>query len=84
MKFFKIYLFIWERERERERAWAGAGAEIEGEFQAESLLSMEPDTGARSHNPEIMTWAETKSWMLNRLSHPGIPVIMKFNPEISL
>ena len=23
------------------------------------------------HNPEIMTWAEIKSWMLNWLRHPG-------------
>ena len=26
-------------------------------------------------NHEIMTWAKTKSQMLNRLSHPGAPVI---------
>ena len=25
---------------------------------------------ARFHNPEIMTWAEIKSWTLNQLSHP--------------
>ena len=24
-------------------------------------------------NHKIMTWAETKSWMLNRLNHPGTP-----------
>ena len=29
--------------------------------------------GAGSHNPEIMTWAETKSQMPNQLSHPGAP-----------
>ena len=28
---------------------------------------------ARSHDPEIMTWAEIKSWMLNQFSHPGTP-----------
>jgi len=30
--------------------------------------------GARSHDPEIMTWAKIKSQMLNRLSHPGTPL----------
>ena len=29
--------------------------------------------GARSHDPEIMTWAEIKSWTLNQLSLPGAP-----------
>ena len=28
--------------------------------------------GARSHNPETITWAEIKSRMLNWLSHPGV------------
>ena len=28
-------------------------------------------TGPRSHNPEIRTWAETKSQRLNQLYHPG-------------
>ena len=28
-----------------------------------------------SHDPEIMTWAKTKSWTLNWLSQPGAPVI---------
>ena len=27
--------------------------------------------GAQSHNPEIMTWAEIKSRLLNQLSHPS-------------
>ena len=28
---------------------------------------------AGSHNPEIMTWTETKSQMPNQLSHPVAP-----------
>jgi len=28
---------------------------------------------AWTHNPEIETWAEIKSWRLNWLSHPGTP-----------
>ena len=31
----------------------------------------EPHAGLEPTNREIMTGAETKSWMLNRLSHPG-------------
>lgn len=34
------------------------------------VLSAEPDVGARSLDPETMTWAETRSPTLNRLSHP--------------
>ena len=32
-----------------------------------------------SHDPGIMTWAEIKSWALNRLSHPGAP---RGNPQL--
>ena len=28
---------------------------------------------SQSHNPEIMIWAEIKSWKLNQLSHPSVP-----------
>ena len=55
--------------------WGGGGAEGKGEreFWADSAHSTQPDLGAWSHNPEIMIWAETKSQMLNQLSHPGTP-----------
>ena len=33
--------------------------------------------GAWTHDPEIKTWAEIKSWTLNRFSRPGAP---KQNP----
>ena len=46
----------------------------ERKSQADSDLSTEPDSGAQSHNPEITTWAETKSWTLNQLCHPRAPV----------
>ena len=36
--------------------------------QADSPLSMEPDIGLHSTPREIITWAETKSQMLNWLS----------------
>ena len=29
--------------------------------------------GGQSHDPEIMTWAEIKSQILNGPSHPGAP-----------
>ena len=38
-----------------------------------SAVSTEPDTGLDPTNPEIMTGAETKSQILNQLSHPGTP-----------
>ena len=41
----------------------------------------EPDVGAQSHDPEIMTCAEIKSWMLNQLSHPGTQEIISFKSD---
>ena len=32
------------------------------------------DTGLELMTLEIMTSAETKSWMINPLSHPGAPI----------
>ena len=51
------------------------GAEIEGEREHPRpfTVNAEPDPGLESMNHEIMTWAETKSWILNRLSHPDAP-----------
>ena len=46
------------------------GRRAEGE--GERILSrFHTQCGAGSHNPEIMTWLEIKSQMLNWLSHPG-------------
>ena len=36
-------------------------------------VSTEPDMELELTNGETMTWAETRSWMLNWLSHPGAP-----------
>ena len=33
------------------------------------------ETLSVSQDPDIMTWAEIKSWTLNRLSHPGAPSV---------
>ena len=58
--------------------WADGGAEGDRESQTDSLLSAEADGGAPSHNPEIMIWAEIKSWMPHWLSHPGAPISITF------
>ena len=58
-----ICLFIWRGGAVRER---------------ERISSRLPtkhgsQPGAQSHNSEIMTWVEIKTWMPNRLSHPDAP-----------
>ena len=56
----------------------GWGQRAETERERGSILSRLPtehgaQPGAWSRNPEIMTWAEIRSRMLNWLSHPGAP-----------
>lgn len=60
-----MYLFIFRD---------GGGAEGEGkrESQADST-QRGAGCGVQSHNPEI-TSAETKSHMLNQVSHAGVPI----------
>ena len=79
--FFKKDLFTYLRGRERERF---RGAVEEGE-RISSRLPTECGAwhGAWSHDPEIMTWAEIKSWMLNRLSHPGALGDLRIFTEIN-
>ena len=67
---FKIYF------RERENTSGG-----EGQRETEKILSRlhaqrGARHGARSHDPGLMTWAQIKSWLLNRLSHPGTPCLV--------
>ena len=61
-----------ETERERER---GGWAEAEN-FQADSLLSTEPNSGLDPRNEKIMTWAETQ-----QLSHPDAPSRVALNEK---
>ena len=71
--FFNIY---FERERERSSASRGVGQRDRERERIPSRLraiNAEPDAGLRLTNREIMTWAETKSRTLHRLSHPGAP-----------
>ena len=51
----------------------GGGAEGEN-LQADTPLSTEPDVGLSLMTHEMMTWAETKSQMVNRLSYLGAPI----------
>ena len=80
--FFKfIYLFLTEREwgRGRER-------EAERENPKQALHGQHGACSSNSTNHEIMTWAETKSWMLNQMRHPGLspqprlPARQEFRP----
>lgn len=59
--FLRVYLFIWERRHEL--------GQVEGEGEASSPLSREPNT--RLDPRGIMNWVEGKS--LNWLKYPGVP-----------
>lgn len=82
-KVFKnSFLYLKEGERKREcgctHAW-GREAEREGERNFRRLCTnCRAQRGAQSHDPKIRTWAETKSWTLNWLRHPGAPFLIKF------
>ena len=74
---FILYIYL-ERERERDSTSRGGAEkpdrEREREREREKIpSSTEPDVGHEPMNCEIMTWAKTNSWMLNWLSHPGVP-----------
>ena len=56
----------------RERASRG-GAEGERIPSRLRAVSTEATVGVKPMNREIMTWAKTKSWIPNHLSHPGTP-----------
>ena len=71
--FYLVYLFILrystnraERERERERETERIPSRLRA-------ISTEPKAELELTNHEIVTSAKIKSWMLNRLSHPGAP-----------
>ena len=64
------------------QSWGGGGeaeGEDERESQAGSVLCAEPRHRAWSPDPEIMTWAEIKTWTLNQLSPPGAPITDDFS-----
>ena len=58
--------------------------------QADLVMSMElrsleheAQWRAQSHNPEIMTRAETKGQMPNQLSYSGAPILFDFNYDLT-
>lgn len=82
--FLRFVYFERERkkgERGRGREWEReGGSEGQKEWerenpQADFMLSVEPNVGAQSHDPNTMTWAETKRQMLNGLRHTGAPFL---------
>ena len=70
--FFKFIYLFWERERAREEEGRKRGEERASQA-GSCAVSVEPNGGLELMNYDIMTWAETKSRTLNRLSHPGTP-----------
>ena len=74
--FLNVYSFLrdstWARGRERGRQ------RIQSRLRE---VSAEPEVEPEPTNREIMTWAEIKSWMFNRLSHPA-PLILFFHSPV--
>ena len=77
--FFIKFIYLERRgEGEREYMHASRGEAEEGRERILSRLhaaSTDPDAELKLTNREIMTWAEFKSGTLNRLSHPGAPIL---------
>ena len=81
-KFLINLLTEREREREREKACGRGRERILSRL---CTVSTVPNVGLKLRNREIMTWTRTRSWTLNRLSHPGaLNPIFKEKPEIHI
>ena len=66
--FFRFLIFF----RERVRAGWGVAERERGDPKQSPRPAWSPVWDSISH-PEIMTWAEIKSWTFNQLSHVGAP-----------
>ena len=85
--FFTAYLFLRERETETETE-CEQGRDRERERERERIWSRlqalscqhRAQSGARTHEPwdRDLSW----SWTLNRLSHPGAPVMFIFKMSV--
>ena len=64
-----------EHERERETDRQKQRRKIPSRL---CIVSTEPNLGLELMNREIMTSAKIKSWLLNRLRHPGAPAFKSF------
>ena len=71
----KTCLFILERQ------WVHVRLGEKGRGGGRGRSRLPTGRGAWSGAHEIMTWAQIKSWMLNRLSHPGAPEYVYFYSE---
>ena len=82
--FIFLSLFIFERERERKREHSRGGAEREGDRIWSRLQAMSCRhrawCGARTQ--ELWDQDLRRSWMFNRLSHPGTPNVLISNTKI--
>ena len=77
---FKKDIYFRERERARKQVSVGRGRGKGVERISSRLPAKQgAQRGALSHDPKIMTWAETKSRKLNWLHHPGAPKFYTFN-----
>ena len=72
LTIFLIFFTYFERERERERDAERGRERIPSRL---CTVSTQPEGGLELTDCEIMTRAKIKSWTLNRLSHPGAPVL---------
>ena len=63
-KNFKKYLFNLERKSTEVAEEDGGEKQNPSEHRAHKSWSQDP---------EILTWADIKSWILNQLSYPGTP-----------
>lgn len=67
----KVYVFSLER-----ACAEGRGTGRRRESPKQTLCWTQSRHGSRSHNSEMMTWAQRKSRLLNRLCQPGTPRYM--------
>ena len=65
----EFFFFFWERKWESVSGGQRERQRISSRFHAQCGVQL----GARSHDCEIMTWAEIKRQLLNWLRHPGSP-----------
>ena len=73
--FFFFFKFIFERQ-----STSSGGAEREGDTESEAgsrlrAVGAEPDAGLKPTNCDHDL---SQSWTLNRLSHPGAPILGTF------
>ena len=66
-------LFVCKRESMQE--WAGGRGRGRGSGTSRLCAVQEAGPQAGPQDPENMTWARIKSWMLNGLSHPDAPFL---------